>query len=296
MNVQTDPQLDAPMPAPAAPAAAAPSTSDELLEVMRAYNQVTEQLRRSHDTLTNQVARLQRELASANEALQRSRRLAALGEMAAGIAHEIRNPLASMQLYAGMLIEDLEDRRPQQQISRQIAQAVRGLNAVVSDVLTFSRELRVERRRAPAWDAATRAVAAVRPLIEQHGINIVVDCGDVKLNADAELLHQALVNLCRNAAQAMEGGGTLRITAQADDEGVTLTVADTGSGIAAEQIDRIFNPFFTTRHTGTGLGLAIVHRIVDAHGGGIAVHNDGGAVFTLTLPQVDQAPPADERN
>src|ERR1041385_4500558 len=101
----------------------------ELLRVIRTYNGVTERLRRTHETLTEEVRRLQDQLASANEALQRSRRLAALGEMAAGIAHEVRNPLGSIQLYARMLEQDLMDRPEQRQIAGRIVQAVRGLNS-----------------------------------------------------------------------------------------------------------------------------------------------------------------------
>jgi K+-sensing histidine kinase KdpD len=100
-------------------------------------------------------------------------------------------------------------------------------------------------------------------------------------------MHRALVNLIRNATQAMPDGGTLTLEASRDETAVHLVVRDTGPGIGDEAVDRIFNPFFTTRDTGTGLGLAIVHRILDAHGGSIAVHNDpsaGGAVFTLSLP------------
>lgn len=266
-------------------------TGSELLEVMRAYNQVTEQLRKSHDTLTRQVVRLQQELASANAALERSRRLAALGEMAAGIAHEIRNPLASMQLYTGMLIQDLTDRPPQQDIARKIAQAVRGLNAVVGDVLTFSREIRLAPQQLSVTILVNRAIDAVRPLIDSNRIDVTIDCGELHLHADGELMHQVLVNLLRNAAQAMENGGRLCVTAAVHDASVQIIVRDTGPGIAPEQIDRIFNPFFTTRHTGTGLGLAIVHRIIDCHGGSIAVHNDCGAVFTLSLPLTQQAAP-----
>lgn len=277
----------------------AAQSNNDLLEVMRAYNQVTEQLRKSHETLTGQVVRLQQELASANAALQRSKRLAALGEMAAGIAHEIRNPLASMQLYTGMLIEDLADRVAQQDVARRINEAVRGLNAVVGDVLTFSREMRLNLGPLCIEATVTRAIDAVRPLLNDGEIDAVIDCGDQEVEADGDLLHQALVNLFRNAAQAMDGVGTLSVTAAPHDAGVAIVVRDTGPGIAAEQIDRIFNPFFTTRHTGTGLGLAIVHRIIDAHGGSIAVHNDGGAVFTLTLPTsqaaAGQASPDDER-
>lgn len=267
---------------------AAESRASELVEIIRAYNQVTDRLRQSHELLHGEVERLQHELASANAALQRSRRLAALGEMAAGIAHEIRNPLASIQLYANMLEKDLADQPEQHDIARRIALAVRGLDGIVNDVLTFSREMKVRRVEGSAMEAMERAVEAVGPLVEQHGIEVRYEGDDVLLEHDRDLLHQALVNLIRNACEAMSDCSeveerVLTLGVQMDRSSIKLVVRDTGLGISEADIDRIFNPFFTTRATGTGLGLAIVHRIVDAHGGSIAAHNDGGAVFTLTF-------------
>ncbi len=261
----------------------------ELVEIIRAYNDVTDRLQQSHEVLTGEVARLQRELASANAALQRSRRLAALGEMAAGIAHEIRNPLASIQLYTNMLEEDLADRPPQQDLANRISAAVRGLNGIVGDVLTFSREMKLRCVEGSAIEALQRVADVLAPQLEQAGVTVQYQGEDRLVHHDPEMLHQALVNLVRNAAEAMTDGGTLTLAVQqvdGDNEATCLVVRDTGPGISDEAIDRIFNPFFTTRATGTGLGLAIVHRIVDAHGGSIGVHNDpaGGAVFTLTLP------------
>ncbi len=271
----------------------------ELVEIIRAYNDVTDRLQQNHEVLNAEVARLQRELASANAALQRSRRLAALGEMAAGIAHEVRNPLASIQLYTNMLEEDLADRPPLQELASKIAAAVRGLNGIVGDVLTFARELKLRCVEGSAADALRRAADAVVAQRHDAAIDVRFEGEDRLIRHDPELLHQALVNLVRNAAEAMPDGGTITLgiaPVEGDAESARLIVRDTGPGISDEAIDRIFNPFFTTRATGTGLGLAIVHRIVDAHGGSIAVHNDvgGGAVFVLTLPpDGGDAQPAD---
>lgn len=264
---------------------------DELAQLVEAYNQVTVNLQSSHETLTAEVKRLQTQLASANAALQRSKRLAALGEMAAGIAHEVRNPLASIHLYADMLRSDLADRPEQQDLARHIATAVRGLDAIVSDVLSFSREVQVRPAQVVADELFERALDAVRPMLEAHRISVVIHGKATLLRVDPELMQQALVNLFRNSADAMPTGGTLTLTAEADEAAHQIVVADTGPGIGDKDVDRIFNPFFTTRATGTGLGLAIVHRIVDAHGGSIAVRNEslaggesGGAAFTLCLP------------
>lgn len=304
--------------------------TDDLAQIMRAYNEVTQKLQASHESLKSQVVRLQSELVSTNAKLQRSKRLAALGEMAAGIAHEIRNPLGAIHLYAGMLVEDLEpDRAPihdtgqMQETAVKIASAVRGLNAIVEDVLSFARELSPSPQLVEVGRLFDRAVEACAPIL--GAVEVAVcradrqsDADDLRVEADPTLLHQTLLNLIRNAVDAMsetaspggegdgvrgEGGSEGRrqgrgsqeaggesagrvLTLDAYSEGgqVVMIVRDSGPGIAEADIDRIFNPFFTTRNTGTGLGLAIVHRIIDAHSGAISVHNDGGAVFSLSLP------------
>ena len=291
---------------------------DDLGEIVLAYNQVTENLRLSHESLREEVLRLQRELASTDAQLQRSKRLAALGEMAAGIAHEIRNPLAAIQLYANMLVEDLgiitpttptknpntknsglstekvwiNPPRTEESLSNahKIADAVHGLNAIVNDVLSFAREIVPEPCRVFVEQLFDRAIDSHCPAINKALINVAVEIfpADLTVQVDPELVHQALLNTIRNAVEAMSTiPGTDRsliLKAREDDGYVVLAVHDTGPGIRSENIDRIFNPFFTTRNTGTGLGLAIVHRIVDAHGGAISVHNDCGAVFELRWP------------
>ncbi len=269
----------------------------ELADIMSAYNHATQNLQRSHEALANEVVRLQRELASTDAQLQRSKRLAALGEMAAGIAHEIRNPLAAIRLYSQMLEDDLSDAGGESNqlgdaadTARKIGTVVRGLNGIVTDVLTFARELKPRKRNVDVSSLFDRAVESQRPVMENASVLVhrLDRCRRMLIEGDADLLQQALVNLIRNAADAMRGQGgrprELTLDARQDGALAVLTVRDAGPGIAADDVDRIFNPFFTTRNTGTGLGLAIVHRIIDAHGGTIGVRNEGGAVFELSLP------------
>jgi signal transduction histidine kinase len=281
------------------PPAAQTFTASDLAELMAAFNEVTSRLQETHEALQREVARLRDELREANEQLQRSRRLAALGEMAAGIAHEVRNPLGSIRLYARMLEQDLTDRPQEQSVASKIAAAVGGLDAVVGDVLAFSRELRVRPEPAEADELLTRALETCWSLeAAEAAIRIVrVGAANTVVRCDPLLLHQALVNIVRNALEAMNdcgpprGGHELRLECRTDDGGVAFRIADTGPGVSPEVVDRMFNPFFTTRATGTGLGLAIVHRIIDAHGGRITVSDrarelDGGhgTVFELLLP------------
>ncbi|MEO0715762.1 MAG: ATP-binding protein [Planctomycetota bacterium] len=277
---------------PKGKSAQAAVTPDELAELMGVFNEVTARLERTHADLRGQVARLQGELRDANEQLQRSRRLAALGEMAAGIAHEVRNPLGSIQLYAQMLREDLTDRPEQCETAGKIGGAVRRLNAVVGDVLAFSRDMTPR----PTWcEAGALFDAALEGSVREcAGVEIRRRGEGVEVYCDAVLMNQALTNLVRNAVEAMadQGGAECSLSVAAERkpidgvEMVGLCVTDTGPGIPPEIVDRMFNPFFTTRHTGTGLGLAIVHRIVDVHGGRVLVGSgaDGGASVELLLP------------
>lgn len=286
----------------------------DLAELMSAFNEVTARLSATHQQLQAEVARLTNELTEANAALERSRRLAALGEMAAGIAHEIRNPLGGIGLYAKMLRDDLGDRPPQRELAEKIMGATRGLNQIVGDVLTFSREFKVRAQGIEAGPLIDRAIEACShdgvPGWRDVSIERDADAeADVEFVADSGLVQQALVNVLRNAMEAAAEGATtgsagsshtraakprVKIVARSVKEKdlgtcAVLGVSDNGPGIAPEVLERMFNPFFTTRAAGTGLGLPIVHRIVDAHGGRVRVKNNskaqgGGATVELVFP------------
>jgi signal transduction histidine kinase len=275
---------------------------EDLKHLMRAVNETTERLQGTHTALQQDVVRLKGELAEANAQLRRSKALAALGEMAAGIAHEVRNPLASIGLYVQVLGEDLADRPPQADLCTKIGRAVQRLDGIVRDVLSFARDNRISPRPCTADRLLEEGIESCRTALEEAGALVLgpgTDEADIEVEADAGLVAQALANVIRNAAEAMaEAGsarreicvGAVRQPRRSPEGGrrerVVLQVADTGPGISDEVLDRMFNPFFTTRRTGTGLGLAIVHRIVDAHGGHVSVANraGGGSVVELCLP------------
>lgn len=292
-----------------APASAgAPAIShEELTALLAAFNDATGRLTSTHERLQNEVTKLRAQLADAKVQVERSKHLALLGEMAAGIAHEVRNPLGSILLYARMLQQDLTDRPAQRGIADKIATSVQRLESVVGDVLAFSREMRVRaqplharellesslhtaRCDTPAWAAVEARVDAPESLIV-HG--------------DGHLLTQVLVNIIRNAVEATASvpssatAPTLLLTAGVvtvrTPEGTAvpmhaLRVHDSGPGIDPETAEKLFTPFFTTRAAGTGLGLAIVHRIVDAHGGRVSLRSRGlpqnpeGATAEVLLP------------
>jgi len=259
--------------------------------IITAYNEVTDRLKDAHERLQLEVRRLRQELERKNEALRRSERLAALGEMAAGLAHEVRNPLCGIALQASVLEREVTDRPQAAAAAQRICQGVRTLDRLVTDVLSFAQEGRLELGATDPSAVVDRALAHLQPYAIELDTRVVVDPCDAPLCivADATRLERALFNLLLNAVQATGRAGRVTIATRParDDEGVELVIADDGPGIAPEHLDRIFNPFFTTKAEGTGLGLSIVHRIIEAHAGRITVHSrpGAGATFMVWLPR-----------
>jgi len=262
---------------------------DELSGIIRQYNDVTEKLQASHEQLQRTVQSLRNDLAEKNRQLERRNRLAALGEMAAGMAHEIRNPLGGIQLYASLLAKDLSGQDQALGLVNKISAGVTHLERLVSQVLQFTREITAVVAEADAAEAIDHAIEMARPVFERVGVQCDASGPrPLKMKLDATLLAQAMLNLLLNAAEATDGPGTITVRWSAwgrIERRLRLSVRDSGPGVPAHVLDKIFNPFFTTKETGTGLGLAIVHRIVEAHDGTISVRNapGGGAVFEMRI-------------
>ncbi|MCP4834721.1 MAG: hypothetical protein GY895_08125 [Phycisphaera sp.] len=270
----------------------------EFAELVKAFNEVTARLESTHGSLRREVASLKDELAEAQSRLRRSRQLAALGEMAAGIAHEIRNPLGAIGLTLEALTEDLADRPEQLELCGRVTRAVTRLDSIVGDVLAFARDTRVRPAASMVAAPVLAALAATEDLIDRHRIDVDLDLDEsLVAEVDAALLEQALLNVMRNACEAMASdGGSRRLVVRLagqdlrdPDAGVVghavVEIEDSGPGIPEDVRRRMFNPFFTTRAEGTGLGLAIVHRIVDAHGGRVDVETTGdGTTMRCSLP------------
>jgi two-component system, NtrC family, sensor histidine kinase HydH len=226
-------------------------------------------------------ARLSRRAEVMQQELERDRRLVALGEMSAVLAHEIRNPLASLKGHAQLLEEQLEPER-RGKAERIVHEAVR-LEALCDDLLSLVRSNRVERTDAdPA--ALLREAAASVP---EHPFDLAVEKAPPTWRLDVQRMHQVLVNLLRNAAQASLPDQPAQASVDVDGDRLVFTVRDFGSGIAPGDEERVFEPFHTTRLRGTGLGLAVARRIVELHGGAITVfnHSQGGAAFRVVIPR-----------
>ena len=239
-------------------------------------------------------------------------RLAAVGEMAAVMAHEIKNPLAGIEVLAGLLRRKAPENPDVQSLVGDIINEAKMANAIVQEVLAFVRPVRLQVDRTSLSDAVTSAVALADGKATRGGI--VVDMAippDLPtLGADQHQLTQVFCNLLINAYEALEGRGRIEITARVatrSDEGallpdghapvptVLVDVVDDGPGMPPDVADKIFNPFFTTKAQGSGLGLAIVRKIVDAHDGRIDMTTaDGrGTRFRLTLPVEPHKPKSD---
>jgi len=242
--------------------------------------------------LGDKLGDLEREFSGKNRAAERTARLAAMGEMAAKIAHEIRNPLGSMLIFSTILCRELDGQSRTQTLAGHIVEGIRNLDRILSDMLVFSNQ-----------PEPSLAPITIREVIDdalttcsgRKAVNITIENASeesVMVMGDARLLKQLFVNLIFNAFDAIgDNRGAINIsTALREGQDLEVIVRDSGCGMDEETQDRIFEPFYTTRHSGTGLGLAIVSSIVKAHGGEIeCLSSKGrGTRFILHLPYYDR--------
>jgi two-component system sensor histidine kinase HydH len=218
--------------------------------------------------------------------LQRAERDAAVGKMAAGVAHELRNPLSSIKGLALLLKSKFNlDDESAQQTADLLVDEVERLNRSISELLDYARPAKLERSPLIIDDLLSRAVMLVRSDAEAGNVGVIEDyrCGTSTVNGDEDKLTQVVLNLCLNSIQAMKDGGTLSLSSSLLDEWVSIEIRDTGSGISAEIRQRIFEPYFTTKEDGTGLGLAMSAKIIEDHRGQMEVFSGSGKGTTVTV-------------
>jgi signal transduction histidine kinase len=230
-------------------------------------------------------------------------RLASLGEMAAGIAHELKNPLAGIEVMAGLLRRQVPDSLDAQALLADIMSEAKLANAIVVEMLEFVRPIRLQLEHTDVGDVLHQSVSLAERKASRGSttVELTVQAGLPLINGDHHQLCQVFMNLLTNAFEALDGRGNIRLTATAqavehdpafagDPEApktvILVEVLDDGPGVPLDLQDRIFNPFFTTKPTGSGLGLPIVRKIVDAHDGRIDLSSEpgGGTRFRVTLP------------
>lgn len=284
-------------------------TRDEIGELAREFNAMTGTLRQREAAISElnrslelKVQERTAELEAKNMLLVKTRgelvkaeKLAAVGELAAGVAHEINNPMAIIRGNAEVLLMDLPPDHPNREEAEIIAQQVARVEGIVGNLLTFARRQRKTVRRVAIDRTLEEILRQVRHHVPLDGIEVRREYSTdvVVIEGDENQLRQVFTNLIVNAVQAMEQGGILTVRTGLDTAAGTcrVEIGDTGNGIPPEQVKDIFTPFFTTRQTGTGLGLSVSYGIVRNHGGVISVRSEPGtgSLFSVTLPLSQQS-------
>ncbi len=265
------------------------TTLRTLNEAFETFRRASKSLEDRYRLLEKKIERLNQELSEKNRMMERTRRLAAMGEMAAKIAHEIRNPLASIEIFASILTRELEgsDKR---RFALLISKGVKRLDNLLTNMLVFARAPRPTVAPTDMRAVIEDVLQTVKPSLDEP---VSISCrhiGDTVIKADGSLIRQVVYNLLINALDAVKGReGRIEIITERLVNGrdvLKLVIKDNGDGIPEDVLDRIFDPFFTTKQRGTGLGLCIVDSIVKSHGGKIWVESTRGkgAKFYVEIP------------
>ena len=229
-----------------------------------------------------EVRGLQREI-------ETNRRLASIGMLAAGVAHEIRNPLSSIKGFVTYFKERYRNHPEDQKTAEIMIQEVDRLDRVITQLLEFARPLAIQKKRTPLQILINHSLQMIETQAQEKNIEIEKSFASEPLEAvvDPDRMSQVLLNLYLNAMQSMEGKGGLLTVSLSREKGpqpsVKISVKDTGTGIAKEDLDHVFDPYFTTKQSGTGLGLAIVHKIIESHQGEIRVESEPGHGTTVSF-------------
>jgi len=234
------------------------------------------------------------ELKKWQQQAMRNEGLSAMGEVAAQVAHEIRNPLGVIKLFASLLRKEFDGDGRRGELLEHILIGVKEIEGVLGNLLLFVRPQAPVFRTIDLRAPLREVLSFVDPLLEENGIRMVerISRSPLEIEGDGELLKQVFYNVVLNAVQAMPEGGTLRVSTTRrrsrikGQRMVEVAVADSGVGIPPEDLQRIFSPFFTTKERGTGLGLTVVHRIVEIHGGLVEVESEvgKGTTFRISIP------------
>ncbi len=229
------------------------------------------------------------ELQHLRKEVERSQRLAAVGSLAAGVAHEIRNPLSSLKGFATYFRQRYGGVPDDVKVADIMIQEVDRLNRVITELLEFSRPMELKRKGTDPAGLVRHVLRTIEGQAREKGITVktTLPSGFPEAFIDPDRMTQVFLNLFLNALAAMDKGGVLSVgVTRHDEDSLRVTIADTGAGIRKEDIGRVFDPYYTTKPSGTGLGLAIVHRIVEAHGGEIRLESEPGkgTTFTILLP------------
>ena len=248
---------------------------DEIGELGHAFNEMTTALAET----TNHVRELH------EREIERASQLATVGELASGIAHEIKNPVVGVANGLDIVRRRAGTDATLLPIIDEMERQIRHVQDAIQELLTFARPATPAFAAVSGDDLAERAIRLVQPTADKGGVRIEIrlDPSHASVLADAEMIHQALINLLMNAIRATPHGGRVDVYTRASGDWIEIEITDTGHGIAPEHLESVFKPFFTTRHTGTGLGLSITREIIQRHGGTVALRSRLGEGTTVTI-------------
>lgn len=216
---------------------------------------------------------------------QQEDRLRVMGELAAGMAHEIRNPLGSIELMVTLMQEDLKNDKHSSELLSRIRSSVDNMNHIVTNILLYTKDLHLERTQFPVEKLLTDAESIALNTITKKQVTVEKHISPTLLTADYELLKQSIANILINASQAAPVQGHISIETQNKKDRLLIKITDNGPGIPEDIKEKIFKPFFTTKTTGTGLGLAMVKRVIEAHAGSIFFQSGPkGTLFIIEIP------------
>lgn len=259
----------------------------ELFEALSRFERMGKALEDKHAALLEETNRLREQLVLKEREIARSAKMAALGETAAAIAHEVRNPLGAMRLFISLIRRDCEDRPQVLDMLGHLETGVKTLDGVVANILLFSRNrplaMGVVNFSSILCDQVN-SFKLVRPGLKIH----IEQDGNPFINGNEAGIRQLIWNLLQNAGDALNGVGEIWVRVEDRRDGqreLQLTVHDSGPGIPEELLPTLFEPFVTSKREGTGLGLAIVKQVAMEHGGEVSVVNEGGAKFVIKFPR-----------
>lgn len=244
--------------------------------------QMYEKLLQVEEQLIQQNLSLAAKVAMKSSDIVKNERLATIGTMASRIAHDLKNPLTILHTYADMLTPEILSKLDSKDKEKwiRLQNSIFDMHRIIDDVLDFARTSEINKKKASFLSILRLSLNNVR---SSYGIVIKQPQNDVVLNCDRRKIEGVMSNLINNAVHALDGQGEIEITSSSDSKNVIIQVKDSGPGIPDENLEKIFEPMFTTKNTGTGLGLVICKSIIEQHGGSISVNNNP-TTFTIKLP------------
>ncbi|MBI5213933.1 MAG: GHKL domain-containing protein [Nitrospirae bacterium] len=250
---------------------------------------------REFNDMENQLSEREEELERKNKELLQSRKLAALGTLASGVAHELNNPLNNIYISAQVLMKEAGDScslTARETVNDILGQTLR-VKGIVGDLLEFARGREPQMREVELNEIIMGAYKLTSAIVNTEMINFVIrkDFEEIKIFADHEQMERVFINLFNNAVDAMNGKGDLIVKIERNKDAIKIKISDTGKGMPPDAVEKIFEPFYTTKDKGTGLGLAIVFNIIKKHGGEINAQSEEGrgTTFTITLPLMKES-------